>query len=127
MEIQRAKDIVTILANGANPITGEAFDDDSHYNHPAVKRALFTLLEQVNTPKKTKTVKLTADERHQKNLDSGKPRNAGFPWNDNERVEVGVLFKSGKSTEDLSQHFERTKGAIISALEHQGIIVREDA
>jgi hypothetical protein len=36
-----------------------------------------------------------------------------------------MQFKQGKSTYDLAHHFERTEGAIISELEHQGIVVKE--
>ena len=54
MKIEEATDIVTILANGVNPLTGEAFPSDSPYQHPQVIRALFTVLKSAPQQKNTK-------------------------------------------------------------------------
>jgi len=39
MESQRAKEIIQLLADGVNPITGEEFPPDSPYNNPEIIRA----------------------------------------------------------------------------------------
>ena len=51
MQIEKAKEITKLLANGINPTTGEVFPDDSPYNHPKIIRALFTLLNHIEIPK----------------------------------------------------------------------------
>ncbi len=124
MEIEKAKEIVTLLAKGADPSTGEIFANDSPYNQPIVIRALFTVLNHVRVPKKQN--KLSVEEKQEQNIESGKPRNAGLAWTEELKQEVATLFGQGKSINELSQHFERTEGAIASELEHQGIISRDE-
>jgi hypothetical protein len=51
VEIEKAKEIVKLLANGTDSTTGEVFADDSYYNHPMVIRALFTVLNHVRIQK----------------------------------------------------------------------------
>ena len=45
MELEEAKKIVKILADGINPTTGASFPKDSPYNEPHVIRALFRIIE----------------------------------------------------------------------------------
>jgi len=52
MEIEKAKEIVSLLANGTDPFTGEVFSDDSPYNHRPVIRELFAVLDSVRALKK---------------------------------------------------------------------------
>lgn len=120
MELERAKEIVTLLANGTDPVTGEVFAEDSPYNHPTVIRALYTVLNNLNSPKKQG--KLSIEEKQAQNLASGKPRNSGLPWSDDLKAKVASLFQAGKPVKELAQHFERTEGAILAELVHQGII-----
>lgn len=120
MEIEKAKEIVNLLANGTDPETGEIFPKDSPYNNPAVIRALFTVLNHVRVPKKQS--KLNIEEKQAQNLANGKPKNAGLPWTEELKNEVASLFHQGKSIKELALHFERTEGAINSELEHQSII-----
>lgn len=124
MEIEKAKEIVTLLANGSDPTTGEVFVDDSPYNHPMVIRALFTVLNHVRVPRKQN--KLSVEEKQSQNLATGKPRNAGLAWTEELKQEVAALFRQGKSVNELAQYFERSEGAIVSELEHQGIINRDE-
>jgi len=44
MELDEAKSLLSALANGIDPITGEVLLDTSPYNEPRVIRALFTVL-----------------------------------------------------------------------------------
>lgn len=125
MEIMKAIDVVSQLANGINPTTGEIFSEDSPYNNPEVIRALYAVLNELKNPKKN--INLSVAGKQAKNLENGKPRNAGLPWTESIRAEAATLFKQGKSTKELANHFERTEGAIISELEHQGLLVRDES
>ena len=70
MELAKAKEIVTLLANGTDPATGEVFADESPYNHPMVIRALFTVLNHVRDPGQKN--KYSVEEKQAQNLASGK-------------------------------------------------------
>lgn len=124
MELEKAKETVFALTNGVDPMTGEVLPDVSPYNDPRVLRALFALLEASKYYRKPKQ---SLEEKQQENLDSGRPRNAGLPWSDDLRAEVASRYQSGTTIDELATHFERTRGAIVSELERQGLIDRDAA
>ena len=125
MEIDKAREIVSLLAYGIDPTTGEVLPNDSPYNHPSVIRALFSLLGSVSIQKKQ--IKQSMEERQAQNVASGRPKNAGLPWTDDLKDKAATMFKSGTSIDELAEHFERTSGAILSQLMHQGLIDEEGA
>ena len=104
MDIGRAKEIVRILADGIDPITGEIFPEDSVYNSPEVIRALFTLLEATNMS--------------QENFLT---RNAGKPWSDDEDNKLREEFAAKIRISDIAKEHGRTYGAIESRLEKLGL------
>ena len=122
MEIRKAQRIVEILAQGVDPITGEAFAPESPYNEPQIIRALFTVHEFVRRARKPP---MTADERRRENVDLGRPRNYGLPWTDDARSEVATAFQDGKPIAELAATFERTRGAIQAELIRQGLIEQD--
>jgi hypothetical protein len=54
MELDEAKSLLSALANGINPVTGEVLPDTSPYNEPRVIRALFAVLDSVKGSKQPK-------------------------------------------------------------------------
>ena len=104
MDISRAKEIVRTLADGVDPSTGEVLPDESVYNSPEVIRALFTLLEQVNSE--------TAKDPL---------RNAGKPWTDIEDDKLRDEYLSNLKISDIAKEHGRSYGAIVSRLEHLGL------
>lgn len=118
MEHIEAKNLLSALANGTNPVTGEVLPAESPYNEPLVIRALFTVLKSSRGP----SIRKTPEERMQDNLAAGRPKMAGMPWNDDQRAEAADKFKGGMSLRDLASHFERTQGAIHAELARQGLI-----
>ena len=104
MDITRAKEIVRILADGINPITGEILHEDSAYNSPEVIRALFTILEALGNP-------------------SGKSsaQNAGNPWTDTEEDQLRNEFSANMRIADIAKEHGRSRGAIESRLERLGL------
>lgn len=123
MELEKAKGIVRLLADGIDPTTGEVLPKESPYNDPVVIRALFSVIESLKEVRKPKK---TFEQKQQENLDSGRPRNAGLPWTDELKTEVASKFQSGTSVPELSRYFERTKGAIVSELTRQGLIESDE-
>ncbi|CAK8710601.1 MAG: hypothetical protein D3920_01480 [Candidatus Electrothrix sp. AW2] len=118
MEIEKARKILWLLADGTNPITGEIFPDDSPYNHPTVIRALFTTLAHV----KSKQNKLSIKDKQAQNIANTRPKNAGLPWTNELKQKLEEMFKKGTSISELASYFERTEGAISSQLVRQGLI-----
>lgn len=104
MDIIRAKEIVRILADGIDPITGEILPEDSVYNSPEVIRALFTILEALRNP----SVKSSA-------------QNAGTPWTDTEEDQLRDEFISNIRIADIAKFHGRSCGAIESRLEKLGL------
>lgn len=104
MDIIRAKEIVRILADGIDPITGEILPEDSVYNSPEVIRTLFTLLEATSM----------ARENHQ-------TRNAGKPWTEAEDDKLREEFDSKIKISEIAKEHGRTYGAIVSRLEKLGL------
>lgn len=122
MEIREAQSIVKNLAEGVDPNTGEVFAPDSPYNEPRIIRALFTVHDFVRQARKPR---MSADEKHQENLDLGRPRNYGMPWTDDSRSQVAKGFEDGKTIEELATTHERTQGAIRAELIRQGLLSPE--
>ena len=104
MDITRAKEIVRILADGIDPITGEILPENSVYNSPEVIRALFTILEALRRP----SMKPSA-------------QNAGNPWTDAEENQLRDEFNSDMQIADIARTHGRSRGAIESRLERLGL------
>ena len=119
MNKSEAKTIVTQLANGIDPTTGEVFPEASPYNNPKVIRALFTLLGEAIAPSKSPK---SVAEKQTANLNAGKPRNAGMPWTDSQRTLLRARFMDGASIPDVARELERSRGAIISEATRLGLL-----
>ena len=124
MELDEAREILRVLANGVDPVTGEVLPAASPYNEPKVIRALFTILD---TPKIKRESKKTLKEKQQENVAAGRPRNAGLPWSYELKGELAGKYQRGVALDELAQHFARTRGAISSELVKQGLIEKTDA
>lgn len=101
--------IIRLLAEGVNPITGEILPNTSPYNHPAVIRALFGILEEPVAAKPKKTRDL--------------PPMHGKAWQEYERAHLAKAFKLGVPESELAKELQRTPGSIRSELVRQGLII----
>ena len=122
METTEVRTIVKTLAQGIDPTTGEVFPQNSPYNDPKIIRALFKVVDLAWPPGRSK---LSLDEKRQRNLERGLPRNAGLPWSDEHRDAVAEGFKSGKTIRELATTLERSLTAINSELIRQELISPE--
>ena len=122
MDFTEARSIVKTLAQGIDPSTGEVFPTDSPYNDPKTIRALFNVVELAWPPGRSK---LSLDERRQRNLERGLPRNAGLPWSDEHREAVAEGFKNGRTIRQLADGLERSLTAINSELIRQELVSPE--
>ena len=107
MDIGRAREIIRILADGADPATGEVLPKESVYNSPEVIRALFTMLEVTAQP--------MAEDKSTPN------RNAGKLWTDIEDDKLRDEFAAKMKIADIVKEHGRTYKAIERRLDHLGL------
>lgn len=110
MDDSKALGIVSALANGVNPLTGEVFDIDSVYQSADVIRALYIAMRALETTSRTRT-------RGSRNR---LPANAGKPWSEQEDLELLEKFDAGISLAELAQAHDRTPAGIQARLERHG-------
>lgn len=121
MELCKAVEITRALAKGINPTTGEAFAENSPYNHPDIVRALYEVVERM--PKSKKTLEL----RQQENAAKGIPLNSGLPWTDESRAATAKSYAEGTAIEKIAAEQKRSSYAILAELKRQGAISFEEA
>ena len=102
MELQEARAIVSTLAQGIHPVTGEVMAEDSPYNAPPVIRALFVVARALE--------EAPARPRREP------PPNAGKPWSAEEDEMLDAVFGSGGDLKPLAQALGRTLFALESRL-----------
>lgn len=110
MDDIKALGIVSALANGVNPQTGEVFDVDSPYQSANVIRALYIAVRALETTTRTKLRPSRARL----------PSNAGKPWTEDEDLELLEKFDEGMSIADLARVHDRTPAGIQARLERHG-------
>ena len=121
MERREVVEILAALASGAHPITGEIFSEDSPYNHPKVIRALFGSIGLIEA--RGGRAKKSLEEI---NLEQGRPRRTNMRWSEEENRHMIELLRQGVLTGEIADRFERTRGAIHSRLQRQGLLEREE-
>ncbi len=110
MDISRAKEIVSALAEGIDPITGELLPEESVYNKGDVVRALYTVLD------------VLGKKKPKKNL----PENAGKPWSDELDQRLKDVYNSGISVKEIAKEMGRTTGSISSRLVKLGLVIIDE-
>jgi hypothetical protein len=113
MEEARALTILTALAGGVNPLTGELFAVDSPYQSPDVIRALYCALRALEWAGRRRTRGLGANS------------NAGKPWSDDEDRQLLAAFDNGRPLAELAQSHSRTRGGIQARLIRHGRLAPE--
>lgn len=114
MEEARALTIVSALANGVNPLTGELFAVDSPYQSPDVIRALYCAVRA-----------LEAAGRRRTRGQGPASNNAGKPWTEEEDRQLLSAFDAGRPLAELAQAHSRTRGGIQARLVRHGRLVPE--
>ena len=106
MDIVRAKELLSALADGIDPFTGELLPQNHVCNQPEMIRAFHEVLNAVPSISKKKSL----------------PRNAGKPWTDIEEEKLLDEFDSGMTTSAIAKEHGRSRGAIESRLADLGKI-----
>ena len=108
MDIIRAKEILEILADGVNPLTGEVLPDSDSCNQVEVVRAIHAVLKHIDLePEKPKRPQ---------------PENAGKPWTEEDEEILSRMFDTGCTKKEICNHFQRSQWAIAARLVRLGKI-----
>ena len=108
MEETKIVAILSALADGVNPFTGELAAGDSSYQHPDVVRALYAAIDRC---------KQTARRRPRR---ADRPSNVGKPWSEEEDRRLLAAFDQGRRPDELAQELGRTLAGIEARLERHG-------
>ena len=110
MQPNPALDIVSALANGVNPHTGEILPTDNVYQHPDIIRALGVAVV---------ALRQYADRQ---NRQKPRPSSSGRTWTKSEDQRLLNAYDDGTPISRLAKEHERTRGAIKARLARHGRI-----
>lgn len=105
MDLQRAKELLSGLADGVDPLTGEVLPEDHVCNKAEIIRAFHCVLKALpGKPPKPQ------------------PENAGKPWNDADDAVLCQMFDAGGSRKEMCAYFKRSEGSLAARLVRLGKI-----
>lgn len=106
MDIIRAKELLSVLADGINPLTGEVLPENDSCNQVEIVRALHTAVTEL--------------ERIAKRRAKPQPENAGKPWTKEEEEEIKIAYRNGIKVSEIADRHKRTRGSIVTRLVRMG-------
>lgn len=112
MDTVRAKELLTMLADGVNPLTGEVLSDEDSCNQVEIVRAL--------------NVALRVMENQSKRRNGPPPENAGKPWSREDDALLCKMFDEGYSRAKMGDYFKRSTTSIEARLVKFGKIAARD-
>lgn len=122
MDVTKAHGIVSALANGVNPTTGEVFPSDSPYQSPAIIRALFIASRVLEGALPAAPLAAKPEP-----APAAKPNtsNVGKPWSPEDDQRLLSEFDAGRTASELARLLGRTLAGIEARLEKHGRITPE--
>ena len=110
MDINKAREILSSLADGIDPTTGEVLPDNSVCNKGEVVRAFYAVLNHLG------------DKTHEECM----PANAGKTWSKKDDNLLTNLYQSGASKKDICDALQRTEAGIAARLVRLQLIENRD-
>jgi len=110
LDIIKAKEILSALAEGIDPTTGEVLPDNSVCNKGEIVRAFYAILNCLD------------EKKPKKNM----PANAGMPWTKEDEDLLVKLYHSGAAKGDICKTLQKTESGIAARLVHLGVIEDRD-
>jgi hypothetical protein len=132
MELSEALQVVSALADGRNPVTGQPLSVDHVCQHPQVVRSLCTVVLHLREMARIASPPARGDHEpfdlipQTRQVPCGyEPaqaslRNAGKPWTAQEETKLVQAFDGGASIGQLSRQHGRTRQAIHGRLYRLG-------
>ncbi len=120
MNLEQAKNILLVLADGINPLTGEVLPDGDSCNQVEVVRALNAVLRELERHERT-----ISERRMQRNVQKSEEKNAlnaGAAWTKSDDRVLCEMFDSGCSKEEICDRLGRSVGGIAARLKRLGKI-----
>jgi hypothetical protein len=111
MTLAEVTKVLTDLANGTNPTTGQPLPDQSPYHDPQVIRALFLAVQQLGQRPARADKAAAVAER------------AGQPWTPEEDARLSREFDARTGIPAIARTHGRTRGAIMARLIRLGKLV----
>jgi hypothetical protein len=110
MQLDAALPIVRALADGVNPVTGEAYPEHSPYAEPRTLRALYAAVDVLQR------------EVERARRREALPANFGKPWSEGEDRTLIAEFESGLPLPEIGRKHQRTQSSVRLRLEKLGKI-----
>lgn len=110
MDIVRAQEIISALAEGVDPTTGEVLPDNSVCNKGEIVRAFYAVLNHLDAKKPKKNM----------------PAKAGTPWTKEDEDLLVSLYHSGTPKKDICTSLQRSETGVAARLVHLGVIKDRD-
>jgi len=107
--------ILTALAEGVHPVTGEVFAEDCPYHSAEIVRALYGAVRLLESGKTVSPAKKFDDRPREPVL-----ANVGKPWSVDEDRQLLVEFDAGKTVKECATLHQRTHAGIEARLEKLG-------
>lgn len=120
MDHSKALNIVSTLANGVNPITGEVFASDSPYQSSEIVRALFLAARALEGGSASQPAPSRDTRARSQGL-----ANVGKPWTAEEDERLVTEFAKGRSPRELATIHGRTLAGVEARLEKLGRITAQ--
>lgn len=109
MELERAKKLLEILADGIDPTTGEILPSNDSVNNPEIIRALHVAI-------KTLDRQIWFNNRKKGSESHSHASNSGKPWTAEDDDKLCQMFDSGATKKDIRSALKRTDRAIAARL-----------
>jgi len=120
IDLSRAAEILEALANGVNPETGEALENESVLNQPDVIRSLYAGLSLI---KKAQFAAKFKDAKQKQPKPDNMPKNYGKLWRTEDQDLMVRQFRAGRNFDDIAKELGRTRDSIIKRLIESGYLV----
>jgi len=134
MDDRQALAILSALADGANPVTGEVFPGDSPYQTPDVIRALFVAVRvlgsqldrvptrstQSNRPGDAQIAASNGTTASSRKASRPEQMNAGKPWSTDQDQQLLTAFDRDMPLAEIARLHGRTIGGVRARLEKHG-------
>lgn len=105
--------ILTLLARGVDPATGELLKTEGPFGNVDVVRALFLAADALGGNACTDTPPPKPQRK--------RPARQGQSWTIDEDEKLRQAVASGKKAHLIAKAHERSRGAIVSRIEHLGL------